>query len=159
MDSDSCVLAADDASLLRLTFHRTARVGDHEDPSRQTVATAVEHSPPCRLTRWPPDGDDATYLLALDCPAGRALAELDAFGIRAWTGHPTEEGVKLEIKAEGENVAFPPLSRWEQTPAPAERRQDYFVLSEAGEEWIHGIAVKEEPRLVRQFVVRNDGTG
>ena len=74
MDSDSCVLSWDDVGPLLLTFHRTARVGDHEDPSKQTVATAVEHSSPCRLTRWPPDGDERTYLLALDCPAGRALA-------------------------------------------------------------------------------------
>ena len=74
-------------------------------------------------------------------------------------------GVKLKIKVEGENVAFPPLYRWEQRPAPSRRRQrqKYFFLSSAesgtDEEWIHGIAVKEEPRLVRQFVVRNDGAG
>lgn len=186
MDSDSHALAWEDPSPLLITFHRTARVGDHEDPSRQTVATAVEASPPCKLTRWPPDGDEYTYLLALDCPADRALpgtyrtrrhtavssqptlilgnrTELDAFGICASAGGATGAGVKLEVKVEGENVAFPPLSRWEEPPASTTRPQDYFFLSgsesEANREWIHGIAVKEEPRLVRQFVVRNDGTG
>ena len=91
-------------------------------------------------------------------------------------------GVKLEIKVEGQNVAVPydphgtqqqphryPLSTGSYTSLAEglmehkRQRQSYFFLSSPGSstnvEWVDGIAVKEEPRLVRQFVVRNNGNG
>lgn len=76
------------------------------------------------------------------------------------------KGVKLEIKVEGENIVAPSgLDDEDASPNPTEEQQQpYFFLSNSGSsrtgvEWIHGIAVNKKPRLVRQFVARNGGTG
>ena len=77
---------------LEISFHRAARVPDHEDPSKQTVATSVDHSAPCTLTPSPEDGSENTYLIALDCPPGGALQS-------TWPGEYTcvLSGRKAEI--------------------------------------------------------------
>lgn len=59
---------------------------------------------------------------------------------------------RLKMKVAGVNVAAP-------TP---EMGQDYFIASSEdakGTQWIDGIVVNKNPRLVRQFVALNPGTG
>lgn len=88
------------------------------------------------------------------------MTGLDALSIRVSMDDLVVEGAKLEIKAEGQNIAVPPAQH--NSPG-CEKRHQYFFLPSFGfftdEEWMDGIAVKAEPRLVRQFVVANDGAG
>jgi hypothetical protein len=54
---------------------------------------------------------------------------------------PSKFRFKLDIEVGKVNIAAPERAKYDQ---------DYFVAS--AEEWIDGIAVKNRPRCVRQFV-------
>ena len=79
------------------------------------------------------------------------------------TDRPAESGVRLKVKVEGQNISVPRKIRRTASRKAPERRQRYFFISNEGQtgkrEWIDGAAVKEEPRLVRQFVAKSEGAG
>lgn len=85
-----CTLVWNGPSPLFITFHQTTRVCDHEHSSKQTVAAAKDVYPanPCELIRWPPDGDEWSYLLAVDCPAGKGKVPSSTFQSRVVACRP-----------------------------------------------------------------------
>lgn len=81
------------------------------------------------------------------------ITAMEAFAIRAVV-HPLPRlAVKLEVKVGKTNVAV----------AGPNAGQDYFVITGSDPEgtWIDGQEYQRdpEPRLVRQFVLLNPGTG
>lgn len=78
---------------------------------------------------------------------------LEAFAIRAVVHPEAKLAVKLEVNIGGTNVAVPDPSS----------DQDYFVITRDSPEgtWIDGHEIQRDPppRLVRQFVVLNPGSG
>lgn len=62
---------------LDISFHRTTRVQDDADPSKQpkTEAKYISSSDPCKLTLHR-EGNDPVYLLALDCQPHESLPSM-----------------------------------------------------------------------------------
>lgn len=62
--------------LLTITFHRSRRVQDHENPSIQPITTIVPHSNPCILTDCLRDGPEELYLLAVGSSSNPILVHV-----------------------------------------------------------------------------------
>ncbi|CAM1509897.1 Fc.00g002320.m01.CDS01 [Cosmosporella sp. VM-42] len=119
---------------------------DHENPDIQPITKNAPHSSslPCPIMKVDGGRDgNHTYFLP--------MKTREAFAIRALVKVEAKLAVKLEIALAGVNVAAP-------TP---ELGQDYFVATNSNSSgvWIDGHAAQKDPRLVRQFVVINPGTG
>ena len=173
---------------VELSFHGATRVEDHDVLIDRVVKDyCVQRSAACELTPWPPgDTTSGQYLLALDCPRGRAVegtyifsshdqvvqrpqidttTEDKAFAICAQFKSDPGRAIKLEIKSEENNIATTPATVADQSG----QGQNYFVMYDFkhykvfpvndNTVWTDGIAMRENPRLVQQFSVCDKGKG
>ncbi|KAK4224724.1 hypothetical protein QBC38DRAFT_484837 [Podospora fimiseda] len=150
MSSDRLISSLGLSGELSLTFHQSQSVPDHEDTELQYIFLNVPHSGSCSFFKESSStsGEVETYLLP--------LKSMDAFAICANFLAPltSRSGFKIEIQADGVNVASP----------TSDFGQDYFVSGQGNKVvWIDGVAVRKkaqkQPRLVRQFVALAPGTG